>query len=237
MSAIFGKPATQQQTSHSDNQAYPYLQGAYGGQVSNGTDSADMLHALLTGGAGSSDAFDAYKNSAGFNSTLDAGSHAITNNNAAKGFLQSGATGKALEQFGQQTNQQFYNNYLDKLLGSSQQGLAAGGLIGGAGQQSTSQGTSTGPKQGIGGFLGSALSAVPKFSDPRLKMDVTLTGWAPNGLGIYDFHYIWDDEDAPLTRGYMADEVQDLLPDAVVTVDGFLAVRYDLLPSIQMELF
>ena len=236
MSAIFGKPATQQQTSHSDNQAYPYLQGAYGGQVANGTGASDMIHNLLIGGPGAAGAFDNYKNSAGFNSTLDAGSHAITNNNAAKGFLQSGATGKALTQFGQQTNQQYYNNYLDKLMGLSQQGLGAGSLISGAGQQSTSQGSSTGPKQGIGGFLGTL--AAGAASDPRLKMDVTKVGEAENGLGIYDFHYVWDDDDAPFTRGYMADEVQEIAPHALGgLIDGeFMTVRYDLLPSIQLEL-
>lgn len=236
MSAIFGKPAQQQQTSHSDNQAYPYLQGAYSGQVHNGTDSADMLHAMLTGGAGSDAAFTNYKNSAGFNSTLDAGSHAITNNNAAKGFLQSGATGKALEQFGQQTNQSYYNNFLDKLLGSSQQGLGAGGIISGAGQQSVSQGTSTGPKEGIGKFLGTI--AAGAASDPRLKMDVTKVGEASNGLNIYDFRYIWDDEDAPLTRGYMADEVAEIAPHALGELidNEFMTVRYGLLPSIQLEL-
>lgn len=236
MSAIFGKPATQQQTSHSDNQAYPYLQGAYGGQVSNGTGALDMVSKLLMGGAGSADAFNNYKNSAGYQSTLDAGSHAITNNNAAKGFLQSGATGKALAQFGQQTNQQYYNNYLDKLMGVSQQGLGAGGLIANAGQQSTSQGSSKGPKQGIGGFLGTALAGAA--SDPRLKMDVTRVGEAENGLGIYDFRYIWEDEDAPLTRGYMADEVQEIAPHALGgLIDGeFMTVRYELLPSIQLEL-
>lgn len=155
MSAIFGGSKSKQSSS-SSNQAYPYLQQAYGGQVSNGTTANNSLLSLLTGGAGSQDAFNNYKNSAGYRSTLDAGSHAITDNAASRGLLNSGATGKALTNYGQNLNQQYYNNYLNQLLGVSQQGLAAGGLIGGAGSTSSSTGSSS-SKPGIGGFLGALL--------------------------------------------------------------------------------
>lgn len=159
MSAIFGG-SKQSSSSTSSNQAYPYVQQQFSGMAGNGAHANDALYSLLTGGAGSGEAFNNYKNSAGYQSTLDAGSHAVTGNAASRGLMNSGATGKALVNYGQGLNQQYYNNYLSQLLGLGQQGLGAGGLIAGAGQ--TSHSTSSGSsKPGIGGFLGSLASAVP----------------------------------------------------------------------------
>lgn len=155
---IFGGSKSKQ-TSQSNNQAYPYLQGAYGGQVSNGTGANDFVSQLLglKGGDEANQAFDKYKDSTGYQFALDSGSKAITGNAASRGLLSSGSTAQALTKFGQNNATQYYNSYLDKLLGLSGQGLQAGGLIGGAGQQSSSKGTSS-TKPGIGGFLGSILS-------------------------------------------------------------------------------
>lgn len=229
--ALFGGSKSSS-TSDSRNQAYPMLQQAYGGQINDGTQAAHAASSLLTGGPGSDAAFNNYKNSAGFNSTLDAGSRAITNNNAAKGFLQSGATGQALSNFGQQTNQQYFKDYLSQLMGVSNQGLQAGGLVGGAGQ--VSKGTqNSSQKPGIGGFLGSVASTAA--SDPRLKMDVTFAYVAANGLTVYDFRYIWDAHTDPVTRGYMADEVQEKFPHAIgaLLAGEFLTVCYDKLLKIE----
>lgn len=156
--SVFGGSQSKQ-SSQSNNQAYPYLQGAYGGQVSNGTGANDFISQLLglKGGDQANQAFDKYKDSTGYQFALDSGSKAITGNAASRGLMSSGATGKALTKFGEDTGTQYYNNYLDKLMGLSQQGLGAGGLIGGAGQQSSSKGSSS-TKPGMGGFIGSILS-------------------------------------------------------------------------------
>lgn len=159
MSAIFGgSKSKQQQTQESGNSAFPAIQQAYNGQIANGTKANDTLTSLLTGGPGANEAFDNYKNSTGYQSTLDAGSQAITDNNAAKGMLQSGDTGKALTKFGQNTNQGFFQNFLNSLLGVGNQGLQAGGLVTQAGQYSKGQSSgSSNQKNGLGGLLGRAI--------------------------------------------------------------------------------
>lgn len=77
---------------------------------------------------------------------------------------------------------------------------------------------------GVLGLFGSILS------DIRLKDDIVRIGG--NGpLGVYRFRYIWEE---PGTRhvGYMAQEVAQVAPEAVVERDGFLAVNYGMLPVI-----
>lgn len=60
-------------------------------------------------------AFDNYLNSTGYNFQLDQGSRAITGSSAAKGMLNSGATAKALTQYGQNLGSSYFNNYLGQL--------------------------------------------------------------------------------------------------------------------------
>ncbi len=62
-------------------------------------------------------------------------------------------------------------------------------------------------------------------SDIRLKHDITLIGYLPNGLGLYRFSYNGSDE--PYV-GVIAQEVQKVMPDAVVRGrDGYLRVFYE----------
>jgi hypothetical protein len=220
------------QKSVSENKAYPYLQGAYGGQVTNGTGASSLLASLLgvggTPGAGQA-GLDAFKNSAGYNNVIKGGTDAITGNAASRGLLRSGSTGKAIVNFGQNTAQNFYNNYLQNLLGLSGQGLQAGGLIGNAGQTSTQTSKS---KPGLAPMLGTLAAGIP--SDPRLKTDVTRVGTASNGLGVYDYHYLWDEPDSELRRGYMADEVARIAPEAIAApIRGYMTVDYSKLPPIE----
>ena len=64
-------------------------------------------------------------------------------------------------------------------------------------------------------------------SDRRLKRDIVHVGESPEmHMPVYDFSYIGSSE---RHRGYMADDVQDVLPEAVVTMpNGFKAVYYDM---------
>lgn len=91
--------------------------------------------------------------------------------------------------------------------------------------------TSTGPGQdSTGQVLGSGLMAAAMyFSDRHLKTDIAPAGTGPHGLGVYRFRYLWDDPGAPLRTGFMADEVERVMPAAVhVTESGFKAVDYDM---------
>lgn len=253
MSAIFGgskskQQSTSQQSSQAQNtsynKAYDFLQDTYAPVAQQGTGASKLLASLLGYGdpGAFQPAFDNYKSSAGYDFILDSGSRAITGNAASKGMLNSGATLKALNSFGQNTASQFYNNFLDRLLGASNQGMQAGNLISGAGNYgqgtSSSQGTSnstssSSSKPGIGGFIGSVASALPALSDRRLKTDIVPVGEV-GGLTVYDFRYEWDEPET-VRRGYMADEVEVLYPEALgpVMTDGYKTVRYDRLPSFE----
>ncbi len=75
----------------------------------------------------------------------------------------------------------------------------------------------------LGGLFGLGASALTAFSDRRLKRDIVKVGKVPNGLPLYSFRYLWDEHH---TLGAMADEVADVMPDAVGIEGGFLTVDY-----------
>lgn len=80
---------------------------------------------------------------------------------------------------------------------------------------------------GLFGLGGAGISAaVPfMFSDARLKRDIIKTGtW--RGFGKYLFRYLWSDA---VYEGVMAQEVEQIRPDAVVEIGGFKAVNYAVL--------
>ncbi len=167
MSQIFG--GSQQQansTSNSSayNQAYPYLQGALSGTVSNGTGASNQIANMLglNGAAGQQQGFDNWRNSTGYQFGLDQGTQAITGNAATQGLLNSGSTLKALNTYGQNYANTQYQNYLNPLQNLMSNGLNAASTIGGAGSvaNSTSKSTSSGSSNngGIGGAIGSLLT-------------------------------------------------------------------------------
>jgi len=88
---------------------------------------------------------------------------------------------------------------------------------------STSSSSSPGTLQTLGtiGSLGAMLFG----SDRRLKEHIDLIGKDEiSGFNIYEFSYLGDPR---RYRGVMADEVQEVRPDAVVTGDdGFMRVNY-----------
>jgi hypothetical protein len=80
----------------------------------------------------------------------------------------------------------------------------------------------------MSGAFGIGAAALPiVFSDRRLKKDIVKVGRDPNGLGIYDWTYVWN---GPRYRGFMADEVEQLYPHAVYDVGGFKALNYAEIP-------
>jgi hypothetical protein len=61
-------------------------------------------------------------------------------------------------------------------------------------------------------------------SDRRLKRDIVQIGTRADGLGVYEFQYVWG---GGRRTGLMAQEVRELYPHAVLEMPGgFLAVDY-----------
>ena len=100
-------------------------------------------------------------------------------------------------------------------------GLAGAGLIGGAaGGAAAGAGISLAGSTALDSFL-PALA----FSDIRLKSDIVKVGTHPLGVGVYDYTKFGKRE-----RGVMAQEVEQVKPDAVSTHEsGYKQVNYGLL--------
>lgn len=99
-----------------------------------------------------------------------------------------------------------------------------GGLLGGF-QSGTQSPGLLNQLIGTGSQLGSA--AILK-SERSVKRDIDQIGTLPDGLGVYNFRYVWDKDDAPLHVGVMVDEVERLRPWALgPVVDGIQTVDYN----------
>jgi hypothetical protein len=76
--------------------------------------------------------------------------------------------------------------------------------------------------QGIGNIAGQGLSAGITKSDIRLKSNIVKVGDHPKGFGIYEY-----DIDGHRERGVMAQEVEKIIPEAVLEhPDGYKMVNY-----------
>tara|TARA_R110002051_G_scaffold154782_3_gene226960 strand:+ start:15579 stop:16292 length:714 start_codon:yes stop_codon:yes gene_type:complete len=75
------------------------------------------------------------------------------------------------------------------------------------------------------GSLGGGMAAAG--SDRRLKRDITRVGTHPLGIGIYEFRYHGP---SLLYAGVMAQELQEVMPEAVTTMpNGYLGVYYSMI--------
>lgn len=96
-------------------------------------------------------------------------------------------------------------------------------------QQQQNSNATMGGLFGLAGTLGGAAMkygpGLAMMSDRRLKTDITRVGTLDNGLAVYSYRY---KSGGPMQIGLMADEVEEIHPDAVRTFDGFKAVNYDL---------
>lgn len=139
MQTLFGGSS-----SKTSNTASGYLDKTFAPQIQNGVGANTAAANLLGVGAnpGAQDnAFNGYLNSTGYKFQLGQGMDAITQNAATRGLLNSGATLKAGEGYGQNLASNYFNNYLQQLSGLTQAGTQAGSLVGSAGQQSQSSST------------------------------------------------------------------------------------------------
>jgi hypothetical protein len=75
--------------------------------------------------------------------------------------------------------------------------------------------------QMIGSAAGGAMA-----SDRRLKTDIKKVGKTDSGLSVYTYKYKGNDK---THMGVMAQEVEEVFPEAVTEVDGYKAVYYDLI--------
>jgi hypothetical protein len=77
----------------------------------------------------------------------------------------------------------------------------------------------------LGGLFSAGASLIPLLSDRRAKTDIKRIGTAFNGLPIYVYRY---EDGGQFHIGFMADEVEQMHPDAVIEGgDGFKRVFYD----------
>jgi len=85
----------------------------------------------------------------------------------------------------------------------------------------------------IGGLMSGA-AALWTASDPRLKENIELVGKTDSGFRLYEFNYIYAPERR--FRGVMADEIKDVLPEAVAyDSNGYMVVDYDMLGIEMVE--
>ena len=104
------------------------------------------------------------------------------------------------------------------ILGATQAGYNA--QLGAVNAQNAASGNFFGGLMNLGG------AALGKWSDRRLKTNIEKIGELANGLAVYAYDYIWGQHDI----GVMADEVEQVMPEAVVTMpNGYKAVNYSML--------
>lgn len=78
----------------------------------------------------------------------------------------------------------------------------------------------------MNGLFSLGAAAIPLMSDRRLKRNIKRIGTHNLGIGIYSYEYVWGQPSV----GVMADEVETVMPDAVMThPSGYKMVNYALL--------
>lgn len=203
--------------------------------------------------ASASSGLENWSDSAGMNFILDQGQKAISGASAANGVFNSGATGKALVEYGQGLGQTYLNQYMQHLASLGQLGLGAGSAMSNAGSvgvnqtagggssssvsgglssssgssstnsSGTSQGTTSGSGNSKKGLVPSVASLVAA-SDRKLKTNITLLYREADGLGRYEWNWK-SDPNGQRVQGVIADEVAVLRPEAYVP--GFVNGEYD----------
>ena len=203
LGALFGGSKSK---SESGNYAYDTIKSALAPNLATANNSFNDLARSLAGG------FDKYKKNAGFDFALNTGSRNISGSAAMRGLLNSNITSRRLARFESDLGNQYYNNYLDRLGSVVGLGNQQAGILASAGQWNKGSGSSN------GGIISSL------FSDRRLKTDITPVGRLDNGLTVYSYRF---GGEGPVQIGLMADEVEQVRPEAVSWHEtGFQVVDY-----------
>lgn len=113
-------------------------------------------------------------------------------------------------------------------LGNQAQALNYGGNLALQGAQLEAN-VGMAQSQGLGNLAGKLIGTALPFmlSDRWLKRNIISLGWIGR-LMLYQFNYVWDALDEPVRQGFMADEVQRVVPEAVADVLGHSVVDYPL---------
>ena len=129
-----------------------------------------------------------------------------------------------------------------QFVNSAQQATTAGpDLLGAAQMQYNAQMGDFNAKQAAQanfnqGLMGLGAAGIMKYSDPRTKENIKAIGVMDNGLTLYSFEYKDEFKDRDMAGagvhvGVMADEVEQVFPYAVKTLDdGYKVVDYGLIP-------
>ena len=76
---------------------------------------------------------------------------------------------------------------------------------------------------GLFGLAGTGAQAAMKYSDARVKENISRVGTLDNGLPVYSYNYTWG---GPSEIGVMAQDVEQFRPHAVREINGIKAVDY-----------
>jgi hypothetical protein len=185
-----------------------------------------------------------------FQARVRQGEEALLQRASATGGLRGGNIQAALAQFRPQMLQQEIETQYGRLGGLTSLGQQSAAGVGTAGMQTGARvaglygdiGAAQAGKELAQGqafanvlnlpaqFLGMQYGAkvgTPGFSnifsDIRLKKNITRVGTRPDGLGVYEFEYVWG---GGRQVGLMAQEVLGVYPDAVGEFGGYLTVDY-----------
>lgn len=167
----------------------------------------DPLYRLMGMGAGAAGDIAGAQGSAAIGSAQARGSADIARGNVGTDLLsQFGAPSSPL------------GTALGSLLGGG-----GGGGVSGPGISLPGGASSFGPSYGMYGPP-PGMKLTP-FSDARLKTNIKRVGTTNDGLGIYSYRMRWG---GPTQLGVMAQEVEQVRPDAVTThSSGYRMVDYD----------
>lgn len=135
------------------------------------------------------------------------------------------------QQFQAELRQRAYQNRLALTGQTSQSGIGLASISGGGIRNDQPSSSSTNSKKGIGigeiGQLAGGIGALAAFSDRRLKDDFGVVAVTKSGVPLHVYKYKGEGDNDPLRLGVMADELEQVNPDAVRThSSGYKVVNY-----------
>jgi len=194
------------------------------------------------------------QSSPGYQFRLAQGQRGLNAGLASRGGMGSGKAMNAATQYGQDYASNEYENRLNRLasLSSMGQGTAlnqaqmgnqnAQNLSNLWTQNANAQGAAAmaGANARQSGVLGVIQAGAKAMSDRRLKTDISRIGTHESGIGIYSWKYKDMPDDFPIehahlaewgspSTGVMADEVMEVMPEAIIKVGDYYAVNYSML--------
>jgi hypothetical protein len=111
--------------------------------------------------------YSAFEQSPGYQFRMDQGIKAIERSAASKGLLQSGGTAKALQDYGQGTASQTFNDYMNQLAGAAGVGQTATTTTAVLGAEAAQQAGSSAEQEALArssGYLGQAQAGAEQGS-------------------------------------------------------------------------